>query len=101
MRGGSEPAPGRSRVRLKWGRPAPARCAESRPRRTGCRSRVLDEWQGEALRLNLRDNHGDIGKVQAFLNQVRAYLGAGILNQVQADSLVEPGNILYLSVSRR
>jgi len=69
------------------------------PKQTGCRSRVLDEWQGEALRLNLRDNHGDIGK--AFLNQVRAYLGAGILNQVQADSLVEPGNILYLSVSRR
>src|SRR5262249_11322 len=65
------------------------------------RAGVLTSGQGEALSINLRDNHGDIGKVQAFLNQVKAFLQAGILNQAQADSLLDPGNILYLSVSRR
>ncbi len=42
-----------------------------------------------------------IGKVQAFLNQVSAYLNAGILTQAEADAFVYWGNILLLGVTRR
>jgi len=62
---------------------------------------VLTSGQGDALSISLRDNHGDIGKVQAFLNQVKAFLQAGILNQTQAGSLLGPGNILLISVTLR
>ena len=62
---------------------------------------VLNQGQGNALKLNLKDNNGDAGKVQAFLNQVKALLYEGILTQAQADALLGPGNILRLSVSRR
>jgi len=65
------------------------------------RDGVLTSGQGEALSINLRDNHGDIGKVQAFLNQVKAFLQAGILNQAQANSLLQPGNFLLISVTLR
>jgi hypothetical protein len=61
----------------------------------------LTAGQGEALNLNLRDNNGDAGKVQAFLNQLAAYIGGGILTQAEAGSLLGGGNILLLSVSRR
>jgi hypothetical protein len=64
-------------------------------------SGVLTGGQGEALNLNLRENNGDAGKVQAFLNQVSAFLGGGILTPAQADALRGPGNVLLLGVSRR
>jgi hypothetical protein len=62
---------------------------------------VLNDGQRNALQLNLKDNNGDAGKVNAFLNKVQAYLQSGILTQAQADLLLGPGNILYLSVKRR
>ena len=42
---------------------------------------VLNPGQAHSLivKLNLHGNHGDIGKVQAFLNEVAAYVQAGIL----------------------
>src|SRR5262249_40298422 len=64
-------------------------------------SGVLNGGQGEALFITLRDNKGDAGKVQAFLNQVQDFLSASILTQEQADALTEPGRILLVSVSRR
>jgi hypothetical protein len=64
---------------------------------------VLNGGQANALivKLNLKGNAGDIGKVQSFLDQVRDFLRAGILTQERADSLLVPGNILLLSVTRR
>jgi hypothetical protein len=64
---------------------------------------VLNQGQANALnvKLNLKGNHGDAGKVQAFLNQVQAFFDAGILTQAQADALLGPGNVLLLSVTRR
>jgi hypothetical protein len=38
-------------------------------------SGVLTSGQGKTR--NLRDNNGDEGEVQAFLNQVNDFLGAG------------------------
>jgi hypothetical protein len=61
----------------------------------------LTGGQGEALILNLRDNNGDAGKVQAFLNQVAAFLQGGILTQAEADALLSWGNLLLLRVTRR
>ena len=43
----------------------------------------------------------DAGKVQALLNEVPAFLSAGILTQAQADALLGPGNALLLSITRR
>ncbi len=62
---------------------------------------VLNEGQGESLMIFLRDNNGDIGKVQSFLNELAAFVNAGILTQEQADPLLLLGNFLLLSVSRR
>jgi hypothetical protein len=62
---------------------------------------VLTSGQGRALSINLQNNNGDAGKVRAFLNKVQAFFDAGILNQYQANALLEPGNSLLLSVSRR
>ena len=64
---------------------------------------VLNRGQANSLivKLNLKGNHGDIGKVQAFLDEVADFLNAGILTQAQADALLGPGNILLLSVTRR
>ena len=64
-------------------------------------SGALTSGQGEALTINLRDNNGDAGKVQAFLNQVAALLNGGILNQAQANALLGLGNNLLHSVSHR
>ena len=61
----------------------------------------LTSGQAEALHLNLRDNNGDTGKVQAFLNQVAAFLSGSILTPAEADALLGPGNVLLLGVSRR
>jgi hypothetical protein len=64
---------------------------------------VLNQGQANSLivKLNLRGNNGDVGKVQAFLNEVLADVNAGILTQAQADALLGPGNILLLGVTRR
>jgi hypothetical protein len=64
---------------------------------------VLNQEQAHSLivKLNLNGNNGDIDKVQAFLNEVRADLGTGILTQAQADPLLYWGNILLLGVIRR
>jgi hypothetical protein len=64
---------------------------------------VLNKGQANSLivKLDLKGNNGDSGKVGAFLNEVAAYLNAGILAQAQADALLGPGNILLLSVTRR
>jgi hypothetical protein len=51
--------------------------------------------------LNLKGNRGDVGRVQAFLNAVQAFLNTGILTQAQADALPGAGNILLLSVTQR
>jgi hypothetical protein len=50
-------------------------------------------------KLNLKGNAGDIGEVQAFLNEVQADVKAGILTQAQADALLGPGNILLLGLT--
>jgi hypothetical protein len=64
---------------------------------------VLNQGQANSLigKLNLQGNNGDIGKVQAFLDEVAADLSAGILTQAQADALSYWGNILLLGVTRR
>jgi hypothetical protein len=64
---------------------------------------VLNKGQANSLtvKLNLKGNNGDIGKVQAFLDEVQADLKAGLLTQSQADALLGPGNTLLLSVTRR
>jgi hypothetical protein len=64
---------------------------------------VLNKGQANALivKLNLKGNNGDIGKVQSFLAQVQDFLSAGILTQAQADALLGPGNLLLLGVKRR
>src|SRR5262249_20435556 len=63
----------------------------------------LNAGQANSLivKLNLHGNNGDIGKVQSFLKEVQDFRDAGILTQAQADSLLVPGNILLLSVTRR
>jgi hypothetical protein len=48
--------------------------------------------------LSRTGSNGDAGTVQAFLNEVAAYLNAGILSQDQADALLGPGNTLLLGL---
>ena len=64
---------------------------------------VLNQGQANSLivKLNLQGNNGDVGKVQAFLNEVQDDLTSGILTRAQADALLGPGNILLLGVIRR
>jgi hypothetical protein len=64
---------------------------------------VLNQGQANSLivKLNLKGNNGDSGKVQAFLNEVQADLEAGILTQAQADALLGLGDILLASVTGR
>jgi len=66
-------------------------------------SGVLNQGQANSLivKLDLKDNAGDIGKAESFLNQVAAYLNAGILTQAEADELAYWGNILLLGVTQR
>jgi Cadherin domain len=63
---------------------------------------VLNKGQANSLnvKLDLKGNDGDIGKVQSFLNEVAADLNAGILTQAQADALTAADNILLISVRR-
>jgi hypothetical protein len=65
------------------------------------RAGMLNPGQANSLlvKLNLKGNRGDIGRVQAFLNEVRADLQAHLLTQAQADALLGPGNILLLALT--
>jgi uncharacterized delta-60 repeat protein len=60
---------------------------------------TITSGQAEALSFMLKDNNGDAGKVQAFLNEVQAYINAGILSAEQAEDLLSSGNLLLISVS--
>jgi hypothetical protein len=64
---------------------------------------VLNQGQASSLvaKLSLQGNNGDVGRVQAFLSEVAAGLGAGMLTQAQAGALLYWGNILPLGVTRR
>jgi hypothetical protein len=64
---------------------------------------VLNGGQANSLivKLNLKGNNGDIGKVQAFLSEVNDLVTAGILNPAQAKALSDPGNNLLLSLMRQ
>jgi hypothetical protein len=66
-------------------------------------SGVLNKGQTNSLivKLDLKNNQGDIGRLQAFLNEVNALLHAGILSPEQADALLGPGNILLTGLKRR
>jgi hypothetical protein len=64
---------------------------------------VLNQGRANSLlvKLDLRDNNGDIGRMQAFLNEVGALIDGGVLSQAQADPLLGPGNVLLLGLRRR
>jgi hypothetical protein len=64
---------------------------------------VLNRGQANSLvvKLALQNYTGDVGRVQAFLNEVAALLQAGILSQAQADALSGPGTVLLLGLRRR
>lgn len=60
---------------------------------------VLTDGEAEALTLALKDNNGDVGKVQGFLNQIEAFIEGGVLTQEEADALLEGGNALQNSLT--
>src|SRR5207244_13116401 len=62
---------------------------------------VLNRGQDNALdvKLVLRGDGGDSGRVQAFLNQVQALFQAGILSQSQAQTLLQAGQMLLASLT--
>ena len=63
---------------------------------------MLDAGPANALRLDLKDNGGEAGKVQAFLNQVNDFVLQGILDDDEAAEFLRHfGNILLLSVTRQ
>lgn len=50
------------------------------------------------VKLNLKGNHGDIGKVGAFIHEVKALTKAGKISQADADMLVSEANALLISL---
>jgi autotransporter-associated beta strand protein len=64
---------------------------------------VLNRGQANSLmtKLDLKNNNGDIGRVQAFLNEVNAYVRAGILTTEQANRLLGAGSMLLTGLKRR
>jgi autotransporter-associated beta strand protein len=64
---------------------------------------ALNPGQANSLivKLDLKGNAGDVGRVQGFLNEVAAYLSAGILAPAQADELTAGGNVLLTGLRRR
>ena len=64
---------------------------------------VLSNTRAKSLLVNLELSgaKNDISKIQAFLRMVQAYRSAHILTPEQANSLLLPGNILLLSLTRR
>lgn len=63
-------------------------------------SGVVNKGQGNALfvKMNLKGNGGDIGRVQGFINQVNALLQAGILTEEQANLLLNAADSLLMSL---
>jgi autotransporter-associated beta strand protein len=64
---------------------------------------VLNQGQANSLlvKLNLQDNNGDSGRVEAFLNEVEALFRSGRLSPAQADALWTAGNVLLTGLRRR
>lgn len=62
-------------------------------------SGTINAGQAEALKFDLKENHGDTGKVQAFLNKVQGFIDEGILTEDEAEGLLSAGNLLFISVS--
>jgi len=50
------------------------------------------------VKLNLKGNHGDIGKVGAFIHQVKAFGKTGKISQANADMLISEANGLLISL---
>ena len=50
------------------------------------------------VKLNLKGNHGDIGKVGAFINEVRALTKAHKISQTDANMLIMEANDLLISL---
>jgi len=50
------------------------------------------------VKLNLKGNHGDIGKVRAFIHEVKALTKAGKINQADSDMLISEANGLLISL---
>jgi hypothetical protein len=50
------------------------------------------------VKLNLKGNHGDIGKVGAFINEVRALTKAHKISQTEANMLIMEANDLLISL---
>lgn len=63
-------------------------------------ARVLSSSRTNSLNttLNLHGNGGDVGEVKSFLNQVNAWIHAGILTAAQADDLLAAGTNLLKSL---
>jgi autotransporter-associated beta strand protein len=64
---------------------------------------VLNKGQANPLsvKLTLRNNRGDIGRVGAFLNEVGAFVRSGKLSADQAEPLLVGGGILLTGLKRR
>jgi CSLREA domain-containing protein len=62
---------------------------------------VLNQGQANALnvKLRLQGNAGDVSRAQSFLNQVEAWLAAGILTPAQADTLLAAGQSLLAGLT--
>lgn len=60
---------------------------------------MINQGQADALKLNLRDNPGDAGKVQSFLHKLDAFVRGGILTEDQAADLITAGEDLLVSVT--
>ena len=60
---------------------------------------LINEGQAESLNFLLKDNNGDVGKVQAFLNEVQAYVLGGILTEEQTHDLLVCGDLLLISLT--
>ena len=60
----------------------------------------LNAGQGNALmvKLALKGNNGDIGKVNAFIAQVNSFLSAGILTTDQANPLIQGADNLLVTL---
>ena len=64
---------------------------------------TLNKGRANALKvkLDLKGNRGDVGKVDAFINQILAFLDAGILSAARARPLLDGARTLSVGVSTR
>jgi hypothetical protein len=63
--------------------------------------KFLNAGQDNALvvKLALKGNSGDIGKVDAFIAQVNSFLSTGVLTAVQADLLIQGADMLLVTLN--